>query len=81
MNLKRLLLGLCALSLCVGCPRATVRSGKTRVAFVSNNNAAFWTIAERGTEKAAKEFDVQVEFRKRPAPGTPPTSSALSKTS
>src|SRR5262249_17223923 len=28
----------------------------------------FWTIAERGTEKAAKEFDVKVEFKK-PAEG------------
>lgn len=70
MNFKRLLVGLCALSFCFGMSACNRGSGKTRVAFVSNNNAAFWTIAERGTEKAAKEFDVQVEFRKPPAPGT-----------
>lgn len=42
---------------------------KPTVAFISNNSSEFWTIAERGTEKAAKEFGVNVEF-KRPAQGT-----------
>src|SRR5262249_31398942 len=68
---KRLLWGLAALGLCIGVPACNrADAGKVRVAFVSNNNAAFWTIAERGTEKAAADFDVKVEFRKPPAPGT-----------
>lgn len=41
-----------------------------RLAFVTNNASDFWTIARRGTEKAAQEFaDVTVEFR-IPADGT-----------
>lgn len=44
-------------------------SGKPRIAFVSNNTAEFWTIAEAGTTKAAQEFSVEVLFR-RPAPDT-----------
>jgi ribose transport system substrate-binding protein len=44
-------------------------SGKPRVAFVSNNTAEFWTIAEAGTTKAAQEFGVEVYFR-RPPNGT-----------
>ena len=39
------------------------------VAFISNNPFEFWTIARKGTEKAAKEFDVDVEFR-MPAQGS-----------
>jgi ribose transport system substrate-binding protein len=35
-----------------------------RVAFITNNAADFWTIARKGTEKAASELpDVTVEFR------------------
>jgi len=35
-----------------------------RVAFITNNAADFWTIARKGTEKAAAELpDVTVEFR------------------
>jgi ribose transport system substrate-binding protein len=45
-------------------------SGKPRVAFVSNNPATFWTIAEAGCRKAESEFDVEVIFRK-PAKGDP----------
>lgn len=37
---------------------------KYKVAFVTNNASDFWTIARRGTEKAAAELpNVQVEFR------------------
>jgi ribose transport system substrate-binding protein len=36
---------------------------KPYVAFVSNNAEEFWTYARRGTEAAAKEFNVEVEFR------------------
>lgn len=40
-----------------------------RIAFVSNNDAAFWTICERGCDKAAQELGVKVVFKK-PSPGT-----------
>jgi ribose transport system substrate-binding protein len=43
---------------------------KPTVAFISNNSFEFWTIAERGTEKAAKEFGVNVEFKRPPAGGS-----------
>lgn len=43
-------------------------TGKPKVAFVSNNPATFWTIAEAGSRKAEKEFGVEVIFRK-PAAG------------
>lgn len=39
------------------------------VAFVTNNPFEFWAIARKGTEKAAKEFNVHVEFR-MPAQGS-----------
>jgi ribose transport system substrate-binding protein len=42
---------------------------KPTVAFVSNNAFEFWTFARRGTEKGAKEFNVEVNFQ-MPAPGT-----------
>jgi ribose transport system substrate-binding protein len=46
-------------------------NGKTfKVAFVTNNAADFWTIAQRGCEKADEELDnVEVEFR-IPSDGT-----------
>src|SRR6202035_1811991 len=50
-------------------PACSRTSGKIRVAFVSNNAHGFWTYAERGCEKAAKDLDVEVLFR-RPDPGT-----------
>ncbi|HEV3262655.1 MAG TPA: sugar-binding protein [Gemmataceae bacterium] len=37
-------------------------SGRTKVAFISNNPYEFWTYARKGTEQAAKDFDVDVEF-------------------
>jgi ribose transport system substrate-binding protein len=37
---------------------------KTRIAFVTNNPSDFWTIAKKGTEKAAAELpNVEVEFK------------------
>ena len=42
---------------------------RIKVGFVSNNAAEFWTIAEKGTEKAAEEFKVDVHFL-RPPTGT-----------
>ncbi len=43
---------------------------KLKLAFVTNNSSDFWTIARKGTEKAASELpNVEVEFR-MPADGT-----------
>ncbi|HOX38804.1 MAG TPA: sugar-binding protein [Candidatus Brocadiia bacterium] len=42
---------------------------KIEVAFVTNNASDFWTIARAGTDKAAAEFGVSVQFR-IPAQGT-----------
>ena len=45
-------------------------SKKLRLAFVTNNPSDFWTIARKGTEKAAAELpNVQVEFQ-MPGQGT-----------
>lgn len=38
-------------------------SQKPVVAFITNNQHEFWTIARKGTEDAAKQFDIQVEFK------------------
>ncbi len=46
------------------------------VAFVSNNPEVFWTIAEAGTAKAAKEFNAEVSFR-RPQKGTAADQKAI----
>lgn len=44
--------------------------GKHKLAFVTNNPSDFWTIARKGTEKAAKEIPgIEVEFR-IPSDGT-----------
>ncbi len=39
-------------------------SGKPRVAFVTNNSDTFWSYAEKGANKAAEEFGVDLYFRK-----------------
>jgi len=45
-------------------PGATGGGGKHKLAFVTNNASDFWTIARKGTEKAAKEIpNIEVEFR------------------
>lgn len=55
------------LPLGVGCSGGGEAGGvKTKVAFVTNNPHEFWTYAERGCEKAAKDFDVEVMFRRPP---------------
>jgi ribose transport system substrate-binding protein len=42
----------------------TSEAKKLRVAFVTNNPSDFWTIAQKGTEKAAAELpNVEVEFQ------------------
>jgi ribose transport system substrate-binding protein len=65
----RILRGLCGLALVLSLS-ACGGSGKPRVAFVSNNSASFWTIAEAGCRKAEPEFGVEVVFKK-PASGDP----------
>ncbi|MFM7148695.1 MAG: sugar-binding protein, partial [Gemmataceae bacterium] len=39
-------------------------SGKSKVAFVSNNAESFWNIAEVGAKKAANEYGVDLVFQK-----------------
>src|SRR5215475_4149518 len=42
----------------------TGETKKTRIAFVTNNPSDFWTIAKKGTEKAAAELpNVEIEFK------------------
>jgi ribose transport system substrate-binding protein len=45
-------------------------AGRNRVAFITNNSYDFWKIAQRGTEKAATEFNVDVEFKMPSGGGT-----------
>lgn len=49
---------------------------KPKVAFVSNNAATFWTIAEAGCKKGAAEFDVEVVFR-MPSKGDPAAQTEI----
>lgn len=67
-----------ALAVLAGCGGGSGKSDGTAVdpsqptvAFVSNNAFEFWTIARKGTEKAATEFKVNVEFQ-MPSQGTAP---------
>ena len=53
--------GAAVLALLPSCNRD---SGKIKVAFVTNNPADFWTIAEKGANDAAAKHDVEVIFRK-----------------
>lgn len=46
------------------------------LAFISNNPHEFWTICERGVQKAAEDFNIQYEFH-RPARGTPEEQRAI----
>jgi ribose transport system substrate-binding protein len=58
------LLVICGCSHSGSVPGSDSRSGKRRIAFVTNNASDFWTIARRGTEKAGSELShVDVEFR------------------
>lgn len=53
-----------------GANTATGGAGtKHKLAFVTNNASDFWIIARKGTEKAAKELPIEVEFR-IPSDGT-----------
>ena len=51
-------------------------SGGMKVAFVSNNAAEFWTLAEAGARKGEKEAGVQLVF-KRPQDGTAATQKQI----
>lgn len=51
-----------------GANTTSTAPARIRVAFISNNPYDFWKIAEKGTEAAAKEVDVDCEF-KMPAEG------------
>ncbi len=65
-------LALCLLTGCQG-------SGKTKVAFVSNNVDPFWSIARAGGDKAAAENDVELVFR-MPDPGDAATQKEVMDT-
>ncbi len=60
--------GLClaALGLLVSCGQSN--DSQTKIAFVSNGVASFWTIAQRGVEKAGVDLDVAVSVH-MPAEG------------
>src|SRR6266566_825715 len=63
MKLTTLITLVCLLFLLSGVACQQNKSAK-RLAFVTNNASDFWTIARKGTEKAAAELpDVTVEFR------------------
>lgn len=49
-----------------GPAKGSAAAGATTVAFVSNNPFEFWAIARKGTEKAADELQINVEFRMPP---------------
>ncbi len=68
-----LVIALAAFSL----PACSRGPGRIKVAFVSNNPYEFWTIARRGTEKAAKEFDVEVLFKMPEAGGGAPAQRRI----
>lgn len=59
-------LALVAALLLVGCGQSD--SGKTKIAFVSNGVASFWTIAQQGVEKAGEDLGVDVSVH-MPAEG------------
>ena len=62
MSLRKLTLICAAVLVVTGCGRE--KASTRRLAFVTNNASDFWTIARKGTEKAAAELpDVAVEFR------------------
>ncbi len=70
MKLLRILGFLAIVLIAPVLPACKGSSGKPKVAFVTNNPEAFWTIAEAGCRKAETEFGVEVIFR-RPSAGDP----------
>src|SRR5262249_47771737 len=71
-------LGWLALSLAIlwlsGCGRGPARE---TYAFITNNDHDFWLIAEKGTQQAARELDVDVEFKMPIGGGTPEEQQRL----
>jgi len=70
MRAFALLFAVLSLAIATGCSKSGGRGEGDRphVAFVTNGIAEFWTIANAGVRAAAKEFDVEAEF-KTPANG------------
>src|SRR5258708_4797372 len=66
MNVIDCLTGCVLSAVFSACHNASTTGGKTKVAFVSNNAAEFWTIAEAGTRKAEKELEIEVLFKRPP---------------
>ena len=44
-------------------PRAARSRGKIKIGVVTNCTAEFWSICEAGANKAAHEYDVELQFR------------------
>jgi ribose transport system substrate-binding protein len=62
MSVKRVAFTCATMLVLTGCGAPSTSTH--RLAFITNNAADFWTIARKGTEKAAAEMpDVTVEFR------------------
>jgi ribose transport system substrate-binding protein len=68
MTLSRVFRFLTVAAVLVALPACGGGSKKPKVAFVSNNPADFWTIADAGCQKAAQEEGVEIVFKK-PAQG------------
>jgi ribose transport system substrate-binding protein len=64
MNRTRILSGLAAALALLMVPACQRGPSRPRVAFVTNNPGAFWSIAEAGANAAAAEEDVELLFRK-----------------
>jgi ribose transport system substrate-binding protein len=56
-----------------GCQK---KSGKLKLAFVTNNPSNFWMIAKKGVDKAQQDLDIEVEF-KIPPSGTAAEQQAI----
>ena len=64
MTLHRLFGWLAAGLLLATLPACNKGPARTKVAFVTNNPETFWTFAERGCQKGATDFGVDVIFRR-----------------
>jgi ribose transport system substrate-binding protein len=63
--------GIVGVALAASClPACNNQPNRIRVAFITNNSYDFWKIAQRGTEKAAPEVDVDVVFKMPSGGGT-----------
>jgi len=64
MKLSRVWLFLLPAFLLGMVPACKKDSGKLKIALVTNNPESFWSFCDAGARKAAKEFDVELIFRK-----------------